>query len=206
MSATKVKICGLSRPQDIVYVNEAFPDYIGFVFAPSRRQVSPETAYKLKTALDDRIQSVGVFVNEAINTISRLCKEGIIDLIQLHGDESHDYIEELRQYTDKSIIKVFQIKTDESVEYINRYSCDYLLLDTYSPRNYGGTGEAFDWSLINNIRKSFFLAGGIGPKNARIAIETVHPFCLDASSSLEISGVKDREKIIQFVKTVRSVE
>lgn len=205
MSETKVKICGLSRPQDIEYVNEALPDYIGFVFTESRRQVSPESAYNLKAVLDGRIRSVGVFVNDAIENISRLCKEGIIDLIQLHGDETCEYIEELRQYTDKPLIKAFRIKADELAEYISSYSCDYLLLDTYSPGNYGGTGEAFDWSLIKNNSKPFFLAGGVGPNNVRTAIETVHPFCVDASSSLETSGFKDRDKIIEFVKIVRSV-
>jgi Phosphoribosylanthranilate isomerase len=202
---TKIKICGLTRPQDIEYVNEALPDYIGFVFAKSRRQTTAEAADTMRNLLDYRIRSVGVFVNENIDQIVSLCKNGTIDIVQLHGDESGEYINILRQKVQNPIVKAVRVRDSESAKAACALPCDYLLLDTYSGNEYGGTGKAFDWNLISDMEKPFFLAGGISIHNAEAAIKNIKPYCLDVSSGVETDYVKDREKIINLVNLVRSV-
>ncbi|EPR12554.1 phosphoribosylanthranilate isomerase [Ruminiclostridium papyrosolvens] len=204
--SVKIKICGLTRPQDIEYVNEALPDYIGFVFAKSKRQVTPETAEQLRKNLDSRVTVVGVFVNEDIAMITSLCKKGIIDIVQLHGDEGADYIELLRRKINNPIIKAVRVKDSESVKASCSLPCDYLLLDTYSGNDYGGTGKAFDWGLISDTDKPFFLAGGISAENAETAIKNIRPYCLDVSSGVETDSFKDRNKILNIVNLVRSVK
>jgi phosphoribosylanthranilate isomerase len=203
MSVTKVKICGLTRMQDTKYVNEILPDYIGFVFAKSRRQISPETAYQLKIFLDNRIAAVGVFVNESINIIADICSRGIINLIQLHGDESDEYIRVLRKEVSVPIIKAIRVKSMDSLREAGQSSCDYLLLDSYSEKQLGGTGKTFDWKFAKSIGKPFFLAGGIQIENAKSAIEIAKPYSLDVSSGVETDGLKDRNKIKQLVNLVR---
>lgn len=205
MSETKIKICGLTRMQDIEYVNEALPDYIGFVFAKSRRQISPEAAAQLKSALDSRIKAVGVFVNESIELIVNISSHGIIDIIQLHGDENDEYIRVLRQKTSVPIIKAIRVKDADSLKAAEQLSSDFLLLDAYSDKEFGGTGKTFDWEFTKSINKPFFLAGGISLENTKTAIENAEPYCLDVSSGVEIDGLKDRNKIIQLVNLVRSV-
>ncbi len=200
---TKIKICGLTRLQDIEYVNEALPDYIGFVFAKSRRQISPEMASQLKNALDCRIKAVGVFVNENISTISKLCSFSIIDYVQLHGDEDEEYLLELRQKISNPIIKAIRVKDLSSIEAAEQLSCEFALLDTYSDKEYGGTGKTFDWKLASSMEKPFFLAGGLNSSNAEAAITNSQPYCLDVSSGVETNGIKDRFKIIDMVSLVR---
>ncbi len=204
--SVKIKICGLTRPQDIEYVNEALPDFIGFVFAKSKRQVTAETAEQLRKLLDSRIAVVGVFVNEDMDKITALCKKGIIDIVQLHGDESTDYIQSLRQKINNPIIKAVRIKDSESVKTSCSLPCDYLLLDTYSGNEYGGTGKVFDWGMISDTPKPFFLAGGVSSENAETAIKNVRPYCLDVSSGVETDSFKDRNKILNIVNLVRSVK
>ncbi|QNU67398.1 phosphoribosylanthranilate isomerase [Ruminiclostridium herbifermentans] len=201
---TKIKICGLTRMQDIEYVNEALPDFIGFVFAKSRRQVNPDTAYQLKSALDYRIKAVGVFVNESISVIKQLCQSNIIDYIQLHGDEDEEYIKNLSCQINTPIIKAVRVKDLSSIVTAQQLSGDFLLLDTFSDKEYGGTGKTFDWKLAKYIEKPFFLAGGINYCNAKAAIDSSKPYCLDVSSGVETNGVKDRNKIIDIVSLVRS--
>lgn len=203
MSKTKIKICGLTRMQDIEYVNEALPDYIGFVFANSRRQIDVETAKQLKSALDRKISAVGVFVNESINTVIHICNAGIIDYVQLHGDEDNEYIQTLYQEVRTPIIKAIRVKYENSLKGTERLYCDFLLLDTYSDKEYGGTGKAFDWKFASSTTKPFFLAGGIHFGNANVAIEKAHPYCLDVSSGVETDGLKDKNKIVQLVNLVK---
>lgn len=203
MSGTKIKICGLTRMQDIEYVNEALPDYIGLVFAKSRRQINPETAYQLRCFLDNRITAVGVFVNESIQVITNICNRRIIDIIQLHGDESEDYIRFLRKEVSVPIIKAIRVKNMDSLKEAEQLSCDFLLLDAYSENQLGGTGKTFDWDFAKIIDKPFFLAGGIQFENAKTAIEVAKPYCLDVSSGVETDGVKDKTKIKQLVNLVR---
>jgi phosphoribosylanthranilate isomerase len=202
---TKIKICGLSRSVDITEVNEVLPDYIGFVFAKSRRQVCEVTAKELKAKLNSGIQAVGVFVNEDPELIIRLCSLGIIDIIQLHGDEEYDYIGKLKARVSNPIIKAVRVRRSEDIRRANEYDCDYLLLDAYNAAQYGGSGEAFDWSLITKVNKPFFLAGGIDKNNVLQAITQTFPYAIDVSSGVETSGFKDKDKINDIVTIVRSV-
>lgn len=201
---TKIKICGLTTIQDIEYVNEALPDFIGFVFANSRRKVSIDTALQLKNSLDCRIKAVGVFVNENTSIIRQLCQSNVIDYVQLHGDEDEEYIKNLTQQISKPIIKAIRVKDLSSIMAAQQLSCKFLLLDTFSDKEYGGTGKTFDWTLAGGIVKPFFLAGGINSFNAKAAIDSSKPYCLDVSSGVETNGVKDRSKIIDIVSLVRN--
>lgn len=197
----KIKICGLKRNEDIEYVNEALPDYIGFVFSKSKRQVTLQQAYDLKRDLNSRIKSVGVFVNEPQDMIAELAKNGIIDLAQLHGNEDNVYISKLREKTDGKvkIIKAISISNEFSIDQINEIDADFFLLDNGS----GGTGTAFDYSLIKNkVNDRIFLAGGINAGNIKNAV-SLNPYCIDVSSGAESDGIKDREKIIKLVRSIR---
>jgi len=201
---TKIKICGLSRIQDIEMVNEVLPDYIGFVFAKSSRRVSPEQASELKIALDKRILAVGVFVNAAPNEIVQLCKSNSIDIIQLHGDEDLFYITALKKEVSNPIIKAVRVQSERQILEAQSLPCAYLLLDTYQKGAYGGSGKSFDRSLIPKLEKPFFLAGGLNVGNVKTAIADCHPYCLDVSSGVETDGVKDTNKIKEIVRMVRS--
>ena len=199
---TKIKLCGLTRPEDIQAANELKPDYIGFVFAPqSRRHVTPRQAAQLEELLDLEIAVVGVFVNETIETIAALRECGIIDVAQLHGSEDEDYITALRELTDMPIIKAFRIETEEDVAAAERSSADHILLDAGN----GGTGTSFDWSLIKTIQRPYFLAGGLDPDKVQGAVESLHPYAVDVSSGIETGGVKDPEKMRRFVRAVRDI-
>jgi Phosphoribosylanthranilate isomerase len=202
----KIKICGLSRPIDIEYVNEAHPDYIGFVFAKSKRQVSIEQAKQLKSSLNPDIQAVGVFVNEKIDNIILLCNQNVIDLVQLHGDEDESYISKLKSCISKPIIKAVRVKESEDIKSAEGLETEYLLLDAYKEGQYGGSGDAFDWTIISKVKQPYFLAGGIHTDNVLYAIKSVNPYAIDISSGVETDGVKDRTKIIDIITKVRSVE
>lgn len=200
----KIKICGLTRKQDIDAVNAALPDYIGFVFANSRRQVTPESAKDLKTCLNPSIKAVGVFVNENMENIMRLCDSRVIDVVQLHGDESEDYIRKLKSCVSNEIIKAVRVKSPEDIEKALKLPCDYLLLDTYHENKYGGSGMTFDWSMIPDIGRPYFLAGGIDSGNILQAIEQFRPYCIDVSSGVETDGCKDPDKIREIVVKVKA--
>lgn len=188
---------------DIEAANLARPDYIGFVFAKSKRQVSIEQARQLKAALSPEIQAVGVFVNASIEEIIRIVEKGMIDLIQLHGDEDERYIQALRVHTELPIIKAIRVKNQEVIEQGAQLPVSYLLLDTYSKEMYGGTGHAFNWQMIPKIKQPFFLAGGLQIDNVVEAIQQAKPFCVDVSSGVETNGVKDQQKMIEIVNQVR---
>lgn len=198
-----VKICGLKRRCDIDYANKYKPDYIGFVFAKSSRQITPQQAKILKERLDKCIKSVGVFVNEPIENIAMLCNESIIDMIQLHGDENNTYINKLKLLTDKKIIKAVRVQSSDQVLQAEKLNCDYLLLDAYSKDAYGGIGEVFNWDIIPKLGKPFFLAGGLNDENVSQAIKAVQPYCVDLSSGAEINGFKDEEKVRIIIDKVR---
>lgn len=202
---TKIKICGLTRKEDIESVNRWLPDYIGFVFCESRRQVTPEQAGLLKAGLDSRIKAVGVFVNEPVISIVKLCNTGVIDVVQLHGDESEEYIRELKNQIDCPVIKAVRVKSAEQIWQAEKLSCDLLLLDTYQKEQYGGSGKTFDYSMIPFLQKRFFLAGGLENSNIAQAIEKCNPYGVDISSGVETDGLKDENKIRQIIQTVRSI-
>ena len=196
---TKIKLCGITRLCDIEAVNELKPEYIGFVFAKkSKRYVAPEVAEQLKRKLSNKIQAVGVFVDESVQQVAKLLREHVIDLAQLHGSEDDDYIRMLRELTNKPIIKAFRINEESDLDAIEACSADYVLLDSGA-----GCGEIFEWSLIKNIKRPFFLAGGLHTDNVKTAVQEIHPFAVDVSSGIETNGFKDEEKIRAFVTAVR---
>lgn len=203
----KIKICGLKREEDIQFVNEFMPDYIGFVFANTKRKVAYEKAKLLKKMLNPNIKSVGVFVDENLDRVVLLAEEGIIDVIQLHGNEDHDYIKELRKRTDKEIIKAIRVKDAESIEQNKNIDADYLLLDTFVGKDvYGGTGKSFDRKLIPDNLGNYFLAGGLGADNLEQVLSECNPYAVDLSSSVETDGFKDREKIKEVIEIVRRIK
>lgn len=202
---TKVKICGLSRIEDIEYCNELLPDYIGFIlgFPKSKRNVSFEQAKLLKSKLNSGIKSVGVFVNADIDYICSLCDANVIDYVQLHGNEDDDYISKLKSKVDKPIIKAVRVQSKEDILSAETLNCDYLLLDTYVKDAIGGSGIAFDWSIIPNISKPYFLAGGLNANNVSKAIAMCNPYAVDVSSSVEDGAYKSKQKIAEFISAVK---
>lgn len=203
----KIKICGLRREEDISYVNECNPDYVGFVFAKSRRQVTREQAKHLRSQLNAGIIPVGVFVNEEMETIAELVLDGIIDVVQLHGEETEQDIERLRELTNKKvkIIKAIRVESKSDIEKSREFSADYLLFDTFSKEEYGGTGKTFDWTLLKEVQVPFFLAGGISSTNIKEAADCVTPYAFDVSSAVETDGCKDREKILSLMDRTRQI-
>lgn len=200
---TRIKLCGLSRLCDIKAANELMPEYIGFIFAEkSRRYVSPEQAAKLKEQLSKDIKSVGVFVNAKPEYIVDLLGSEMIDIVQLHGGESEEYINRLRKLTDKPIIKAFSVNGERDIEEANASGTDYVLLDSGK----GGTGTVFDWNLIRKINRPYFLAGGFTVSNVGDAVEKLRPYAVDVSSGIETDGYKDRGKMEMFVKEVRIIQ
>ena len=197
---TRIKLCGLTRLCDIEWANDLQPDYIGFVFAKkSKRYVAPERAKVLREGLASGIRVVGVFVNEVPEAVTALLNDGIIDVAQLHGSEDADYIKALRKLTDRPLIKAFRIDSTADLDRARRSTADHVLLDNGA----GGTGMAFDWSVLKDFDRPFFLAGGLGPDNVARAIKDVHPFAVDVSSGIETDGVKDYKKMTAFVSAVR---
>ena len=195
---SKIKICGLRRGCDIEYANRLMPDYIGYVFwQRSRRYVTAEQAAGLTAKLDRDITPVGVFVDEEPQMVAQLVSGGAIRVIQLHGHEDEAYLERIRGMTDAPVIKAFKIRSRQDIELANSYPADFILLD-----NGCGTGQTFDWSLIPEIDRPFFLAGGLGADNLETAVRTIHPYAVDLSSSVETDGMKDRDKILKAVQLV----
>lgn len=204
---TAVKICGLRRTEDIEMVNRYLPEYAGFVFAPSKRQVSREEAAALREKMDDRIQAVGVFVNAGIGEIAEIYREGTIQLIQLHGEEDEGYIQRLREEVpDAQIVKAVRVKSQEQIRQADGLPCAYLLLDSYTAGQYGGSGKGFDKRLIPETKKPYFLAGGLDEENVGKNIRRCRPYAVDVSSAVETDGYKDEEKIRRFIEAVRKVE
>ena len=197
MSNVKVKFCGLFREKDIEYVNKVKPNYIGFVFAKSKRQVTIEQAIELKSKLNTNIKSVGVFVNEDIEKVLETLDKNIIDIVQLHGNESEDYIKTIKKRSEKEIIKAIKVSCFEDIEAWKDSCADYLLLDSGQ-----GTGEIFNWDNIKNLNRSFFLAGGLNLENINEALLKVNPMAIDISSGIETNGVKDFEKMKEVIKIV----
>lgn len=211
----KIKICGLFREEDINYANELKPDYIGFVFAESKRKVGVEKAYNLKNKLDKEIKSVGVFVNDNLDFILNLIREKIIDIIQLHGNEDNDFLDNLKTKTNAKIIKFIPVENADSIlNSLNIFS-DFILLDNLK----GGVGKTFNWNYLKEafelnkkfievFNKKYFLAGGLNKENINEALK-FNPYCVDLSGGLETNGIKDFEKmkyIINITKNYKNYE
>ncbi len=201
----KVKICGIKTLQDVEFVNRQKPDFTGFVFYPlSKRYVSLITARSLKAKLNKKIKSIGVFVNAPPEEIAAAAELGIIDLVQLHGDEGNAYIAELKKICKLPIIKAVQVQDENDIKRADYYNCDYLLFDTYSQSARGGTGRQFNTKLLKGVKihKAYFIAGGLDPENVRRAIKGLKPYAVDVSSGVETDG-KDSKKIKAFIKQVK---
>ena len=198
---TKIKICGLRRPEDIAYVNEAKPDFAGFIIdvPKSRRNVPREKVRELTALLSPEILPVGVFVNAPMETILSLVTDGTLKAVQLHGQESQSYLEELKKQVAVPLIRAFSIRSPEDLTEAEKSPADFVLLDNGA----GGTGETFDWSLLSSFDRPFFLAGGLRLENITEAVSRFHPYALDLSSGVETDGYKDTEKIIAAVAAVR---
>ena len=217
----KVKMCGISQIETIPAVVEAKPDYMGLVFAPSKRQVTVAQAKTLVEELhkeyakkygshteqdkDDTIKTVGVFVNETIDNLVTIANEANLDAVQLHGDEDEAFIQSLKERTNVDVWKAVQIRSAADAEAWIDSSADMLLFDAYHKDERGGTGEVFDWSCLDAFERPFMLAGGIDCTNVARAIRTVRPYGIDISSGIETNGVKDDEKITAFTKIVKSI-
>lgn len=196
---TRIKLCGLTRLEDILAANELNPEYIGFVFAPkSRRYVTLQKAVRLKKALDPKVRAVGVFVNETVRNVAAFLNCGVIDIAQLHGNEDEEYIKRLRRLTDKPLIRAFRMKEERDIVEAGSSSADYILFDSGA-----GTGETFDWKLIRNFPRPYFLAGGLDPGNVGGAVKELNPYGVDVSSGIETDGLKDKCKMAAFVAAVR---
>ena len=196
---SKIKLCGLSRKCDIEWANALKPEYIGFVFwSKSKRNVPPEKAKELKDLLSPDIKAVGVFVDEPIENVAELLNDNIIDIAQLHGGEDEEYIKKLRMLSGKPIIKAFLLKSDIDAERAEKSTADYILVDSGT-----GTGKSFDWELLKNISRPYFLAGGLCCENISQAITALDPYAVDVSSGIETNGCKDKNKMAAFVAAVR---
>ena len=217
----KVKMCGISKVETIPAVVEAKPDYMGLVFAPSKRQVTVDQAKTLVEELhkqytkrynngaeqsnNDEIKTVGVFVNETLDNLVTIATEVNLDAVQLHGDEDEAFIQSLKERTNVEVWKAVQIRSAADAEAWIDSSADMLLFDAYHKDERGGMGEVFDWSCLDEFERPFMLAGGIDSTNVARAIRTVRPYGIDISSGIETEGVKDDEKIKAFTNIVRTI-
>ena len=217
----KVKMCGISKVETIPSIVDAKPDYMGLVFAPSKRQVTVDQAkilveelhrgYAKKYGSDTEhdkngtIKTVGVFVNETVDNLVTIANEANLDAVQLHGDEDEAFIQSLKERTNVEVWKAIQIRSAADAEAWIDSSADMLLFDAYHKDERGGTGDVFDWSCLDTFERPFMLAGGIDSTNVARAIRTVRPYGIDISSGIETNGVKDDEKITAFTKIVNSI-
>lgn len=198
---TKIKLCGLMTERDIEIANRLMPDYVGFVFAPSKRQISVNQARSMQAMLNPRIKAVGVFVDAPLETVEALLAEGVIDIAQLHGREDEIYVAELKSRVDKPVIKA--VALDSNLENVGAIAttADYVLLDSGA----GGTGKRFDWDNARGVMPLYFLAGGVSCENIDEAL-ALHPFGIDVSSGIETDGVKDAQKMEAIVTAVREFD
>ena len=199
----KIKICGLKRLEDISYVNEAGVDFAGFIFAEkSKRRIDFLTAKNLKRELKKDIKPVGVFVNQSFDFIKQAVDLGLVEFVQLHGEEDNFFIEKIQKKLNIPVIKAF--KADLNLEYnLKNAKADYVLIDSSDNQNFGGTGKIFDWGLIPETNKKNFLAGGLNSNNILSAIQTVKPYCVDVNSGVELNGIKNKKMIEDIVEKVR---
>lgn len=199
---TKLKLCGLTRLEDVRAANACRPDYVGFVFAPSRRQVTPEAAATLRRALEPGVQAVGVFVRQPPGRMADVVRACGLDLVQLHGGETAADIQAARQACGVPVIAAVRVRSQTDLAAARSLPCDYLLLDAYTPDQYGGAGQAFDWTMLPEDLPPYFLAGGIRLDNLDAALSH-HPYAVDVSSGVETGGVKDPRKMAAIAARVR---
>lgn len=218
---TKVKICGLTRKEDIEYVNELLPDYVGFVFAKSKRQVPLDRAKELINLLNKNIQTVGVFQDEDIEKVKNTAEYLKLDIIQLHGNEDGDYVKKLYPFKvwkslgidaadslDNNDLLQNRVNFhQENLDKLSLYEIEALLVDSSVKGAKGGTGISFNWDILNDLvlNKKFILAGGLNCENIQKAIEKVKPYAVDVSSGVEENGIKNYDKMKNFIEKVRKM-
>jgi phosphoribosylanthranilate isomerase len=199
---TSIKLCGVRTRADIAAVNVLRPDFVGFVLDETRRRsVPPETVRALRTALSPEIKVVGVFVDAPVETVAALLNDGTLDLAQLHGRENEAYLALLRERTQKPLIQAFRIEGPADLARAEASTAELLLLDGGC-----GTGVRFDWTLLRNFQRPYFLAGGLTPENVGAAVSALHPSGVDVSSGIETDGAKDKTKMAAFVAAVRKAD
>lgn len=201
----KVKICGITTKEAAIAASDAGADILGFVFAKSTREITPERAGEIIRSLPNHVKTAGVFVNETEENIIRIAETAGLDYIQLHGDESPDFCRKLSL----PAIKAFSIKDKSDLAALKNYDCDYFLLDSPGLKFRGGSGIPFDWSLLTDEeipRDKVILAGGLHAGNISEAIVKVQPAAVDVSSGVETNGIKDIEKIVEFIKIAKNEE
>lgn len=197
----KIKLCGMFRQEDILYVNEVKPDFAGFVLAEGfRRRITKEQAVLYRRILDPTIPAVGVFVNNSCEEVISYLKEGVIQMAQLHGEESEEDIRYIRAVTGKPVMKAVKVRSRYDVEAWLDSAADYLLLDGGT-----GSGKTFDWSVLTGLDNDFFLAGGLHAGNLKDAINIAHPYAVDISSGIETHGIKDLAKMREVTKLVKEL-
>jgi phosphoribosylanthranilate isomerase len=201
---TKIKVCGLTREVDIEYVNELKPDYIGFVFAKSKRKISADDALPLRENLNEDIKVVGVFVNESIEEVKEIAKKVRLDVLQFHGEEDLDYMSNFKDY---EVWKALSVNCEEDLIGMDKFKDVRILLDSKVEGMLGGTGKAFDWNILKkyNFNNKIILAGGLNTENIESTRNFVHSYAVDVSSGVETDGVKDYNKIKKFIEKVRGL-
>ena len=199
MFGTELKICGLSRLEDIIAVNRHGADYAGFVFfEKSKRYVDPYKANELISLLRADIKPVGVFLDEPLDNVVRIARITGVELIQLHGHESEEYVEYVKRTLDRPVIKAYKASEEGALEKAAQSSADYVMIDSGA-----GSGNKFDWSILKDFKRDYFLAGGLDPESVGEAIRMLEPFAVDVSSGVETDGIKDEKKIAEFINAVR---
>lgn len=201
----KVKFCGMKTREDIAIVNRYTPDYVGFIFAESKRQVSMQTANDLAKNLDEKIKKVGVFVNTSLTQIEEIAQKVSLDIIQLHGDEDNEFIKALKNKLDLPIWQAIKVKDIVDIERAKQSIADMILFDAYVKDSAGGTGKSFNWDLLKDFTGEFILAGGINKQNIIRAIRTTKPYIVDISSGIEKDNHKDENEVKTISELLRKV-
>ena len=199
MFGTELKICGLSRLEDIIAVNRHGADYAGFVFCQkSKRYVDPYKANELISLLRADIKPVGVFMDEPLDNVVRIARISGVELVQLHGHESEEYVEYVKRTLDRPVIKAYKASEEGALEKAANSNADYVMIDSGA-----GSGKKFDWNILKDFKRDYFLAGGLDPESVGEAIRMLEPFAVDVSSGVETDGIKDEKKIAEFIEAVR---
>ena len=199
MFGTELKICGLKRLEDIIAVNRHGADYAGFVFfEKSKRYVDPYKANELISLLRADIKPVGVFMDEPLDNVVRIARITGVELVQLHGHESEEYVEYVKRTLDRPVIKAYKASEEGALEKALNSNADYVMIDSGA-----GSGKKFDWNILKDFKRDYFLAGGLDPESVGEAIRMLEPFAVDVSSGVETDGIKDEKKIAEFIEAVR---
>ncbi len=206
---TLVKICGITNPEDAALAADLGADLIGFNFYPgSKRYISAERVATFVDSLTAGVTKIGVFVNASVDDIIFAKKLALLDAVQLHGNESSQFVAQLRDRVETKVIKAIRIRSVSEISSLGDFGADAILLDTYSVNEFGGTGETFDWQIARDGREKIdklFLAGGLDPDNVAEAIRIVEPYAVDVASGVESSpGKKDRKKMEAFIKNAKN--